>query len=343
MKLKGIILAVLLISTGIIEAQTDFRPGYVIRKSGDTIFGQIDYRGDLLMGRLCKFMDKNSLITEFSPGDIAAFRFVDSKYYVSSEIGDKKAFLEYLIKGKVSIYYLRDEEGDHYYIDKEEARLVEIPYEEGIKEVNNKKIYYESTRHTGFLQYYMKDAPELQSRIQSIKKPEHKNLIRLAEDYHNAVCEGEKCIVFEMKQPLLKVNLEGLAGVVNFENVEDLNDKFYFQGGIIAHFWMPGMNEKIFFKTGFLYSQPEQQGKKKAYFKVPTHLGYIAPKSFRVRPSVSIGLLSPSYSGGIAVQVHKKIYMGIQSWINFFPNERFFLIPDELYNYSFSGSIYIEL
>lgn len=343
MKHIGFLLLALLISTGIIKAQTDFRPGYIIQTTGDTIFGQIDYRGDLTMGRLCKFMEKNSLITEFSPGDIVAFRFVDSKYFVSREIGNKKAFLEYLIKGKVNIYYLRDEDGDHYYIDKEDAKLVEIPYEEGIREVNNKRIYYESTKHTGFLQYYMKDAPELLSRIQSIKKPEHQNLIRLAEDYHNAVCEEEKCIVYEKKQPMLKVNLEGLAGVVNFENVEDLNDKFYFQGGIIVHFWMPRANEKIFFKTGFLYSQPEQTGKKRAHLKVPTHLGYIAPKSFRVRPTVSIGLLSPSYSGGIAVKMHKKINMGIQSWINFFPNDKFFLIPDELYNYSFSGSLYIEL
>lgn len=343
MKLRNLILSGLLLSTGILNAQTDFRSGYIIKMTGDTIFGQIDYRGDLLMSELCKFRDKDNNIKDYSANDIAEFRFIDSKYYVSREINNKKVFMEYLIKGKVNIYYKRDEKGDHYFIDKEDVRLTEIPYEEGIKHVDNKNVYYESTKHIGYLKYYMKDAPELQSRIQSVKKPEHKNLIKLAEDYHNAVCDGEKCIIYEKKQPFLKVNLEGIVGVVNFENVDDIDDKYYFQSGIIAHFWMPRTNEKIYFKTGFLYSQPEQNGEKKKHIKVPVHLGYLAPNTYRVRPSVSIGLLSPSYSVGIAVRINKRINLGIQSWVNFFPNENLFLIPDKLYNYSVLGNLYIEL
>ena len=38
----------------------------------------------------------------------------------------------------------------------------------------------------------MQDTPGFQSRIQSIDKTDHKELIKLAEDYHNIVCEGEK-------------------------------------------------------------------------------------------------------------------------------------------------------
>jgi hypothetical protein len=342
MKLKNLILLGLLLSTGVLKAQTDFRPGYIIKMTRDTIFGQIDSRGDLLMSSVCKFKDSGSEITEYYPNDIAAFRFIDSKYYVSRVINNKKVFLEYLIKGKVNIYYMRDEQGDHYYIDKEDARLTEIPYEEGIKYVENKKVYYESTNHIGFLLFYMNDAPELQSRIQSVKKPQHKNLIKLAEEYHYAVCEGEKCIIYEKKQPFLKVNIEGVAGVVNFENVEGLNDKYYFQSGVIAHFWMPRTNEKIYFKTGFLYSQPEQNGEKKNHLKVPTHIGYMVPNTFRIRPSLSIGLLSPSYSGGVAFKINKRINIGIQSWVNF-DYDKAPWIPSKLLNYSFLGSLYIEL
>ena len=190
-------------------------------------------------------------LPEYYPNDIAAFRFIDSKYYVSREINSKKVFLEYLIKGKVNIYYMRDEKGNHHYIDKEDVRLSEIPYEEGIKYVDNKGVYYESTRHIGFLKYYMKDALELQSKIQSFEKPEHQNLIKLAEEYHSAVCEGEKCIIFAKKQPFLKVNLEGVAGVVKFENADNEIDKYYFQSGIIAHFWVLRTNEKIYLKQDY--------------------------------------------------------------------------------------------
>ena len=131
---------------------------------------------------------------------------------------------------------MRDKSGNHYYIDKADLKLTETPYEEGIKYVGDKQFFYKSKTHISLLNYYMQDAPEFQSRIQSIQEPDHRILIKLAEDYHNAVYEGEKCIIYEKKQPFIKVNLEAVAGVVNFENIEGLNDKYYFQSGVIAHF-----------------------------------------------------------------------------------------------------------
>ena len=65
-----------------------------------------------------------------------------------------------MIKGKINVYYMRDEIGDHYYLDKENVKLIEIPYEEGIKYVDDKQVFYESTRHIGLLNFYMQDAPE---------------------------------------------------------------------------------------------------------------------------------------------------------------------------------------
>ncbi|MFW5658286.1 MAG: hypothetical protein ACOCYF_02455, partial [Bacteroidota bacterium] len=78
MKLKGLILFGILLSTGVLHAQTDFRPGYIIQNAGDTVYGEIDYRGDLLMGRLCRFKEADNSIKDYSPYDIAAFRFIDS-------------------------------------------------------------------------------------------------------------------------------------------------------------------------------------------------------------------------------------------------------------------------
>ena len=205
MKLKKLILFGLLILTGILNAQTDFRSGYIVKAVGDTICGQIDYRGDFLMSRLCKFKNVDNTIVEYSPYDIKEFRFLDSKYYVTKEIGDKKVFMEYLIKGKISIYFMRDEKGDHYYIEKDDVKLMKLPYEEGIEYIDDKRVFYESTKHIGFLTYYMKDVPELQSKIQSVKKPEHRNLIKLAENYHNAVCEEEKCIIYEKPLSFIKI------------------------------------------------------------------------------------------------------------------------------------------
>jgi hypothetical protein len=342
MKWNKLILFGLLTLTSILNAQTDFRPGYVIDHSGDTLFGEIDYRGDLLMSSICRFKSADNQINEYSPGDITAFRFIDSKYYVSREIDLKKVFLEYLIKGQVNIYYMRDEKGDHYFIDKDSLTLSEIPYEEGIKYIDKKPFHYETTKHIGFLNYYMQDAQGFQSRIEKIKKPKHDNLIKLAEDYHNSVCKDEKCIVYEKRQPIVKVNLETLAGVVKFENIEGLTDRFYFQSGIIMHFWMPRTNEKIYVKTGVLYSQPEQNGEKKQHMKFLTHIGYLAPNTYLIRPSLSMGLLSPSYSGGLVVKINQRMNIGIQSWVNFH-FDKVPLIPSQLHHYSILGNIYIEI
>ncbi len=235
MKRTTIILLGLLFSAHLLNAQTDFRPGYIIKTLGDTAFGQIDYRGDLLMSSVCSFEGSDNILNEYSPNDITAFRFTDSKYFVSREIDQKKVFLEYLIRGRVNIYYLRNESGDHYYLDKEGVELTEIPYEEGITEVDGKQMYFETKTHIGILFYIMQDAPVIQKRIETIKKPEHHNLIKLAEEYHNTVCPDEKCIIYTKSIPFIKIIPEVTFGLINYSNVEDLDDKYYIETGIIGH------------------------------------------------------------------------------------------------------------
>jgi hypothetical protein len=346
MKLHKLLFGVFLFVPGFMNAQTDFRPGYIIKNSGDTVYGKIDYRRDQLMSSLCKFKDSDQKITEFSPDDILAYRFINSKFYVTKEINDKKVFMEYLIKGKINVFYLRDEQGENYFLSKDSAQLTRIPYDEGIKEIDGIKVFYRTQKHIGILNYYMQDAPQLQPRIQSMKKPEYENMIKLAEDYHNAVCKGEKCIIYEKKVPFIKVNPEVTAGVVTFKNNdEDLINRSYFQCGMIAHFWMPGMNENFYFKTGFIYSQAEKvNGEKTGYLKIPTHIEYMAPITYRIRPSVSIGLMSPSYSCGLEIRIYNRVHIGIQSWVNFYSdNEICPLLPSGLCNYSILGSFYVNL
>lgn len=240
MKFKILVLFGALLTNVKIFAQTDFRPGYIINISGDTIFGEIDYQGDLLMRKICRFKSAKNNILEYSPTEISAYRFIDSKYYVSREINHERYFLEFLIKGQINIYYMRDKEGIHYFLDKKDVKLTEIPYEEYYKYVDNKEMLFKSTYHINLLRFYMQDDTLSQARIQQISKPNHENLIKLSQDYHNSVCPDERCIVYKKKQPLIKVNIEALSGVIDLVNNEELNDKYYLQSGIIAHFEMPG-------------------------------------------------------------------------------------------------------
>lgn len=159
MKIKRLLFLGLLFTAGLINAQTDFRAGYVIKENNDTLLGEIDYRGDLLMSEICRFRlnDKGKEV-EYSPNDIVAYRFNESKYFVSKEFNGKKIFLEFLIKGQINIYYLRDDSGDHYFLEKEGTKIIEIPYEEGIRYKDDVPYFYKSTKHIGLLNYYMQDA-----------------------------------------------------------------------------------------------------------------------------------------------------------------------------------------
>ncbi len=346
MKLKNLILFGLLFTTGVLKAQTDFRPGYIINLIGDTIYGDIDYRSDLVMSRLCKFRDKDNAIKDYSPSDITSFRFIDSKYYVSREINNRKAFLEYLIKGKVNVYYMRDDIGDHYYLEKEDVKLTEIPYNEGIKYVDNKQVYYKSKTHIGLLYCYMQDAPNFQSRIQSVKKPEHQNLIKLAEDYHNAVCEGEQCIVYEKSAPLIRILPELVGGVIMYSNVEGLTDKFYMHTGIIGHIWMPRSSEKMYFRTGVLFSQLDFDAEKINYYKIPFQFEYIFPKGI-IRPRITYGLnyylrngldyympmyQTVSFDIGVNIKLSESLFLSATTDIEF--NPQVLIVPKNLLSYS---------
>ena len=213
MKPIKLLLAGFLFLTSLLNAQTDYLPGYIINNSGDTILGEINYLGDLKMSKICEFRDAEKKITEYSPNDILGFRFKEGKYYVSKEVDNTKIFLEYIIKGRVNIYYMANDKGWHYYIDKQHMRLSEIFYEEDIKNIDNILYEYSSTKHYGILASYMQDDPEIQKRIQRIRIPQRKNLIKLAEEYQNDTDAGKKCIVFEKKRPLIKVSVVPFVGL----------------------------------------------------------------------------------------------------------------------------------
>ena len=102
MKMKIFLIFAFLFSISWLYAQPDYRPGYIIANSNDTLYGKIAYRGDMRMRKICKFKTDGNEIVKYTPYDIVAYRFEEGKYFVSREVSDKKVFLEYLLKGQVN-------------------------------------------------------------------------------------------------------------------------------------------------------------------------------------------------------------------------------------------------
>ncbi len=228
--------------------QTLFTPGYVIMLNNDTIWGEINYRGDAKMSSVCTFRKSaKETPTNYSPGDIQAFRFTEGKYYISIAINGQLYFLEYLIKGRVSVYYMRDKTyADRYFIDKEGEPLRELRYSEENISKDGTVYRQESRQHIGLLHYYMNDAPQLFSEINLIKTLKHKDLISIAKKYNDAVCD-EECVVYKKELPPLKIALEVNGGYL-FKIGDNTHNNSY-QYSILGHLWMPRLNESIYFKN----------------------------------------------------------------------------------------------
>lgn len=374
MKQKNIFLLIIILSfTSFVNGQTNYRPGYVIKSINDTIYGIIDYRNDKIMSAVCKFKtDDQANETAFSPEDIAGFRFIKSKFYISKVINGKKIFLEFLVKGKINLYYQRDEKGDHYYMEKDSTGIIELPYEEKIKNIDDTPYQYQSTKHLGILKAFLKDAPKTLVEVNEIKKPEHRNLIKIVKDYHNEVCSNEECIIYEKALPLINISFEPTAGMIFFKYDKlDYNlwmhKKDHFQVGLFTHIMLPRVNENLSFRIGCLFSEAyvtenyintyilngglyadtiSKSGDIRI-FKIPIQLEYNYPKGM-IRPKAAFGfdIYSPfnqtlSAMAGADIKLTKSIFLSLNYNIDFF-NEKLTL-KFHLFSQSFLMGVKVKI
>ena len=347
LKLENLIVIVFVFTIFGLHAQTDFRPGYIIEVSGDTLFGEIDYRGDRLMSSVCKFKNSDSKIKEYFPSEISAFRFIDSKYYVAKEINSIYYFLEYLLDGQVSLFYMRNN-GDQYFLYNENLGLKELIYEEGIKQVGGRTLGYKTTQHRDVLKMYMEDAPKLLHRTMSFEELKHKTLLRLLEDYNDAVCNID-CVIYEKIHTSMKVDLEFLSGVHNFSKSADLDQGSKFHAGFLLHLKLSRSNEKLYLRTGVVSIPLEINESGKASFKIPLQFEYVYPRgSFRPKFAGGFNFYSPlgfssAFMGGVNIAIGKSASISLNYDIDFATNENIRILPKSFNSQAFTAGILFHL
>lgn len=215
-------IATVLILTAVnVFSQPVFKNGYIIKNNNDTVFGLIEYKGNKTNSSDCVFKKNiESASQTYTPGDIKAYRFDQSKYYVSKVVssGDKEEllFLEYLINGIVDVYYYFDGLAEHYFIDGGDNRLIDL--KETSPEIitsNGKRYAQQSKQYRGILKYVFRQSPTISKKAETIQL-NRKSLIDIAHAYHNEICKNEECIIYEKKDPHENIKfglLAGLAGV----------------------------------------------------------------------------------------------------------------------------------
>ena len=272
---KELFIIVLLMTSIGVWAQRDYRKGYIISIEQDTIYGWIDYRGDIRNAKVCSFKkSETGQATEYAPSDIAAYRYIDSKYYVSKNIGTtdapKQVFLEYLVNGMAKLYYHRDDNAhDYYYVEKDEQFLeLKIDEKEVDVEVARGIVFKESKKinsYVGILKATL-NVWEMNHKIDNARL-EHASLIDIAKDYHQHVCtDGSECIVYEKRKPLIALRFTPVVGV-DFSTYKMLkfnesdNEMHNFDPstnlsiGVNLNFSMPRLNEKLFLQMQAMYTK----------------------------------------------------------------------------------------
>ncbi len=251
MKCKILVLILISLCDFTASAQFDFRPGFIVKGASDTVYGLIDYKGNKSNARKCLFIagrNKESERVTYTPSQISAYRFTNGKYYISRTVQsgseEIQLFLEYLINGKIDVFYYRDDDGEHYFIENEKDKLVPLTNEEKDVYVDWVQYREESKKYIGVLKYFMQESPK------SVKKAEqvnlnHGSLIKIARDYHNDVCINEQCIIYEKKLPKVSFLLGPVIGMnLTFLNVIDDNIASNYKYLILGN-WIPKLDPAI--------------------------------------------------------------------------------------------------
>ena len=202
--------------SGIMNAQSNFKKGFILTNANDTVYGLIDFRTDAMNAEQCKFRTgEGKADMVYYPGDIAGYRFSEEgKFYVSRTvtIDDKlyKLFLEYLVEGMMNLYYCEIDDQEYYFFERD-GKMTEITKKPDM--IENGYIVPDN-KYKNFLNYYFRDYPTIISTTGKVDFNQ-KSFINVAKRYHAATCTtGESCIVFENEHPdkdysLLKVSVYG--------------------------------------------------------------------------------------------------------------------------------------
>jgi hypothetical protein len=154
MKLLLISCLLILVITSL-NAQ-DFRTGFIIKVSGDSIGGFVENNTSKENSKVCYFKAKRGAKkVAFLPSELKGYGVIDYKYFKSKEIkladGQKKTvFLEALVKGKASLYsYV-----DSYYLETDSVFLLPRPT---VKEVyrENASFLKKDARYIGLINIAM--------------------------------------------------------------------------------------------------------------------------------------------------------------------------------------------
>lgn len=163
-------------------AQADFRPGYVVKPAGDTLRGEVDYRGAQRSTRLCRFrLAAAAPVKVYKPADLSGYGFLAGKVFKTRVLlpidsiqyqtqRPAPIFLEVLVAGPLTLYRMRgDGDVERYFLEPATGSGANLPAElvpsRAPDSRNVTKAYREIDLYRATLINFMPDCDAVRMRI----------------------------------------------------------------------------------------------------------------------------------------------------------------------------------
>ena len=302
-------LILLICTTEFVFSQTDYRKGYVVTYTGDTLIGLVGYRDGHKAYQLCNFKSSQAQSPIiYEPGSIIGYGFQNDKAFQSREISlkgqsSKVVFLEVLVKGRVSLYKFERA----LFVEKEGTPLQQLISETKELTIDGKTVFQETHQYIGTLNIALFDCPEISKSIPDVKLNE-KALTTLVRDYNR--CKGDSSIIYKVKKPWTRGTV-GLAGGVNIShiNFETKTTNFSFPQldgvfevykspmiGVSFDVLSPRLNERISLHGDIFYLSSKYYRYSKSQPYVTIERDYVSIELHQLKIPLSIRYTFPTTS-----------------------------------------------
>ncbi|MBD2714747.1 hypothetical protein KBK19_06855 [Microvirga sp. STR05] len=234
-------------------AQSNFKPGYILPPTGDTLRGEVDYRSEQRNRKLCRFRPASSgTVTEYQPNQLQGFGYSGGTSYQSRELPGapaEKVFLQVLALGNASLYRtVQADDREVYYAGRETTGPLQLlvqrdttmmVYSKAVgREINTLERSYPFRSKLAML---MADCPKVQASIVNMELKEQR-LLKLFSEYN--ACAGGSAPQYVVAERRTKINFLVLGGIYQSKLTMryDFSDtelkaarSSIFGGGLIVH------------------------------------------------------------------------------------------------------------
>lgn len=360
---KIIVVIFIIATTGTIVGQKDYKTSYIIMPDGDTIYG-LGYIGRAQQV-LYFMLPESKEVQQFTAEELRAFRIIDGRSYITQEVTEPDGlkqwyFLELLVQGRVHLYIIN--KGTRFFIWKEGEEMVELISEKiDAVGVGRDVHLLRDRKYIGYLRAYMQELTQLHPRIDNLKTLNRNIMVRLTNDYNSILNQNNDHFDYTSLLPKATIRFEAVTGQ-NFHN--DYYSPYY---GLLVHISRPVISERLFIKTGVIYSDKPHHKKDREWdnawqawliknknpdpgIKIPISIEYVFGNG-RIRPTLEYGFptgvfLVSSLKGGLQLEITRKIRLSANGAI-----DAIFKLPignhpklfDNNFGHSFGGGLSYQI